>query len=380
MTVGAQLTRVTMAWQIYDLTGSALALGLSGVFSALPLVPVSLVGGALADAVERRKLLLITAAGGMLTVATLCALTFAGQIAVWHLYASGFVMTITGVLDRPARQALIPSLVPREHLLNAYTVMTTLAQAGGLVGPMLAGVALAVGGPALAYAVHALSFLAVVGALVLLRAQPTKGGVRKASLGSIVEGLRFVWSKQFILGLLGLDVAAMLFGYYQTLLPVFARDILHVGELGFGLLSAAPAVGSLVGATLMLMLGTVRRPGLLMLGAVVGYGAALIGLGSASWLGVALSCAAMLGLMDAISMAVRHTAVQLATPDDLRGRVSSAMQISVQGGNSLGAINAGFGASLLGAGPATMLGGALVALAAGLIGWRVRPVRDYRGG
>ena len=380
MTVGAQLTRVTMAWQIYDLTGSALALGLSGVFSALPLVPVSLVGGALADAVERRKLLLITAAGGMLTVATLCALTFAGQIAVWHLYASGFVMTITGVLDRPARQALIPSLVPREHLLNAYTVMTTLAQAGGLVGPMLAGVALAVGGPALAYAVHALSFLAVVGALVLLRAKPTKGGVRKASLGSIVEGLRFVWSKQFILGLLGLDVAAMLFGYYQTLLPVFARDILHVGELGFGLLSAAPAVGSLVGATLMLMLGTVRRPGLLMLGAVVGYGAALIGLGSASWLGVALSCAAMLGLMDAISMAVRHTAVQLATPDDLRGRVSSAMQISVQGGNSLGAINAGFGASLLGAGPATMLGGALVALAAGLIGWRVRPVRDYRGG
>jgi MFS family permease len=368
-----------MAWQIYDLTGSALALGLSGVFSALPLIPVSLIGGALADAVERRRLMLITAGFGMLTVVALCALTLGGVIQVWHLYAAGFVMTITGVLDRPARQALIPSLVPREHLLNAYTVMTTLVQAGGLVGPMLAGISLTLGGPAAAYAVHALSFLAVVAALVSLRLPPITGDARRASLSGIAEGLRFVWSKQFIVGLLGLDVAAMLFGYYQTLLPIFARDILRVGEVGFGVLSAAPAIGSLTGATLMLTLGTVRRPGWLMLGAVAAYGAALIGLGLSSWFAFALLFAALLGLTDAISMAVRHTAVQLATPDELRGRVSSAMQISVQGGNLLGAINAGFGASLLGAGPATMVGGGLVMLAAMLLGWRVRPVREYRG-
>jgi MFS family permease len=368
-----------MSWQIYDLTGSALALGLSGVFSALPLIPVSLIGGALADAVERRRLMLITAALGMLTVLGLCALTLAGAIEVWHLYAAGFVMTVTGVLDRPSRQSLIPSLVPREHLLNAYTVMTTLGQAGGLVGPMLAGLALALGGPAAGYAVHSVSFLAVVGALVALRVPPVRGGVRKASLGSIAEGLRFVGSKQFILGLLGLDVAAMLFGYYQTLLPVVARDVLRVGELGFGVLSAAPAVGSLAGAMLMLTLGTVRKPGWLMLGAVVVYGSALIGLGLSSWFAVALLFAAILGFADAISMAVRQTALQMATPDELRGRVSSAMQISVQGGNSIGAMNLGFGASLLGAGPATALGGVLVILAALLLGWRIRPVRDYRG-
>lgn len=378
VTMGAQITRVTTAWQIYDLTGSALALGLSGLFAALPLIPTSLLGGALADAVERRKLLLVTSLAAMATVGALAILTALGLIQVWHLYAAGFLMTITGVLDRPARQALIPSLVPREHLLNAYTLMTTLIQVGNLVGPVLAGVALIVGGPAFGYALHAGSFLAVLGALVSLRVPPIVGGGRKVSLGSIVEGLRFVWSKQVIVGLLGLDIAAMLFGYYSTLLPVFARDILRVGEVGFGLLTAAPAAGSLVGASLMLFLGAARYPGRLMLAAVAVYAVALFGLGWSVWFPASLAFAALLGLTDAVSMAIRHTAVQLSTPDSLRGRVSSAFQISVQGGNSLGTLNAGFAASVLGAGPTLMLGGGLVLLSVTLLGWRLRPVREFR--
>jgi MFS family permease len=376
-TMGSQITRAASAWLIYELTGSAFALGLSGLFSALPLIPMSLLGGALADAVERRRLMLAMQGLALLTVAALALLTASGRVAVWHLYVANVLITIVGVLDRPARQALIPSIVPPAHLLNAYTLMTTQMQAASLVGPVLAGLALATGGSALAFGIDALTFAAVIVALLLMEVPPIAAGGRKVSLGSIGEGLRFVWSKPIIVGLLGLDVVAMLFGYYQTLLPVFA-DRLGVGPQGFGLLTAAPAAGSLAGAGLMLLIGRLRRPGWTMLGAVAGYGIGLIGLGLTPWFPLALACGAALGLTDAISVAIRHAATQLNTPDTLRGRVSSVFQISVQGGNSVGALNAGFAAAALGAGPATALGGGLVLVAVALFGWLVRPLRAFR--
>lgn len=377
-TMGSQITRVTSAWLIWNLTGSAVALGLAGLVSALPLIPMSLLGGALADAVERRRLMLATQGAALLTVTALAALTAAGLVQVWHLYAAGLLITVSGVLDRPARQALIPSLVPPAHLLNAYTLMTTLIQAGGLVGPVLAGLVLATLGPAAAFTLDAVSFLAVVVALLLMRVPPIAGGPRKLSLGSIGEGLRFVRSKPIIIGLLGLDVVAMLFGYYPTLLPIFADEILRAGEAGFGLLTAAPAAGSLAGAGLMLFAGHLRRPGWVMLGAVAGYALALAGLGASTWLLLSLLCAGLLGLTDAVSMAIRHTTVQLNTPDEFRGRVASVFQISVQGGNSIGAVNAGFAAAAIGAGPATILGGVLVLAMVVLFGWLVRPLRTFR--
>jgi MFS family permease len=377
-TMGSQITRVTSAWLVWQLTGSAVALGLAGLFAALPLIPMSLLGGALADAVERRRLMLAMQGLALLTITALAVLTFTGAIQVWHIYAAGFVMTATGVLDRPARQALIPSLVSREHLLNAYTLMTTLMQVGGLVGPVIAGFTLAVAGPAAAYAVDAASFLGVVLALVFMNVPPIAGGGRKVSLASITEGLRFVWSKQVVVGLFGLDIVAMLFGFYQTLLPVFADDILKVGEMGLGALTAAPAAGALTGAGLMLLVGHVRRPGWLMLVVVAGYGLSLVGFGLSRWFPLSLVFAALLGVTDAISMAVRHTTIQLATPDELRGRVSSAMQISVQGGNSLGTVTMGAAAQLLGAGPAVALGGGLVLLAVVAFGSVVRPLRTFR--
>lgn len=375
--VGSQITRVAAAWLIYELTGSAFALGLAGLFAALPLIPMSLLGGALADAVERRRLILAMQLLALLTVGALAALTATGRIAVWHLYIANFLITIVGVLDRPARQALIPSLVPPAYLLNAYTLMTVLGQVAGLTGPVIAGFVIAVAGPATAFAVDAVTFLAVIVALVLMVMPPITGERRAISLGSIAEGLRFVRSKPIIVGLLGLDVVAMLFGYYPTLLPVFA-DLLGVGAQGYGLLTAAPAAGSLAGASIMLLIGRLRRPGWVMLLAVVGYALGLVGLGFSRWFPLALACGALLGLTDAISMAIRHAATQLNTPDELRGRVSSVFQISVQGGNSLGALNAGFAAALLGAGPATILGGGLVLVAVTLFGWLVRPLRTFK--
>lgn len=376
-TLGSQITRATSAWLIYDLTGSAAALGLAGLFAALPLVPMSLLGGALADAIERRRLLLATQALALSTVTTLAVLTASGQVAVWHLYLANLLITVVGVLDRPARQALIPSLVPPELLLNAYTLMTTLMQAASLAGPVLAGFSIATGGPALAFGIDAVTFLAVVLALLLMKLPPLIGGGRGLSLGSIGEGLRFVWSRQIIMGLLGLDVVAMFFGYYQTLLPVFA-DLLGVGPRGFGLLTAAPAAGSLAGASMMLIVGRLRRPGWVMLGAVGGYAFALMGLGFSAWFPLSLLCCALLGLTDAVSVSIRHAATQLNTPDELRGRVSSVFQISVQGGNSVGALDAGFAAAALGAGPATVLGGGLVLGAVFLFGWLVRPLRTFK--
>ncbi len=376
-TLGSQITRATSAYMIYQLTGSAFALGLSGLISALPLIPLSLLGGALADAVERRRLMLAMQVLALLTVGSLAVLAATGQIAVWHLYVANFMITIVGVLDRPARQALIPSLVAPEHLLNAYTLMTTLMQTSSLAGPVLAGLALATIGPAGAFGIDAVTFLAVIASLLLMTVPPLVGGGRALSLDSIREGLRFVWSKQIIVGLLGLDVVAMLFGYYPTLLPIFAER-LGVGPQGFGLLTAAPAAGSLAGATIMLVIGRLRRPGWVMLAAVAVYGLGLIGLGLSTWFPLALAGCALLGLSDAISVAIRQVATQLNTPDALRGRISSVFQISVQGGNSIGAMDAGIAAGVLGVGPATVVGGGLVIAAVLLFGWFVRPLRTFK--
>lgn len=376
-TLGSQITRAASAWLIYDLTGSAVALGLAGLFAALPLIPMSLLGGALADAVERRHLMLGTQILALVTVLALAALTATGLVAVWHLYAANVLITVAGVLDRPARQALVPSLVAPAHLLNAYTLLTTLGQTAGLAGPVIAGFLLAAAGPTAAFGLDALTFLAVILALLVMDVPPVAGGARRVSLGSIGEGLRFVQGTPIIVGLLGLDVVAMLFGYYPTLLPVFA-DRLGVGPEGFGLMAAAPAAGSLAGAGLMLLVGHLRRPGWVMLAAVAGYALGLVGLGLSTAFPLALAFAALLGVTDAFSMTIRHAVTQLSTPDALRGRVSSVFQISVQGGNSVGALTAGLAAGLLGVGTATVLGGGLVLVSVALFGWLVRPLRTFR--
>lgn len=376
-TLGSQITRAASAWLIYDLTGSAAALGLAGLFAALPLIPMSLLGGALADAVERRRLMLATQTLALLTVAGLAALTATGLVSVWHLYAANVLITVAGMLDRPARQSLIPGLVPPAHLLNAYTLLTTLGQAASLAGPVLAGLLLSLFGPAAAFGADSLTFLAVIFALLMMDTPPLQGGVRRIGLGSIGEGLRFVRKTPIITGLLGLDTVAMIFGYYPTLLPVFAHR-LGVGPEGYGLLAAAPAAGALAGAGLMLLLGSLRRPGWVMLVAVAGYALGLVGLGLSTWFPLALAFGVVLGLTDAFSMAIRGAVTQLNTPDALRGRVSSVFQISVQGGNSIGALIAGSAAELLGAGPATAIGGGLVLASVALFGWLVRPLRTFK--
>jgi MFS family permease len=184
--------------------------------------------------------------------------------------------------------------------------------------------------------------------------------------------MRFVWTKQFIVGLLGLDLTAMLFGYYQALLPILARDVLMVGEVGFGLLTAAPAAGAFVGTGLMLLLGSLRRAGWLMLATVAGYGLSLMGLGASAWFPLSLGFAGLLGVTNAISVTIRHTAVQLATPDELRGRVNAVEMVFISASNELGAFESGVGAALIGAVPAVVVGGIATIAVAG-VWWRLFP-------
>ncbi len=335
------------------------------------------VGGALADAVERRRLMLATQALALITVLVLAALTATGMIVVWHLYVTNVLITIVGTLDRPARQAVVSGLVSPPHLMNAYALLTTVGQSASLAGPVMAGLMLATAGPAAAFAFDALTFLAVIFALLLMDVPPLAGGGRRISVDSIGEGLRFVWASPIIVGLLGLDVVTMLFGYYPTLLPVFA-DRLGAGPEGYGLLAAVPAAGSLTGVALMLLSGRFRRPGWVMLAAVARYAFGLIGLGLSTWFPLALVFGALLGLTDAFSVTIRSAVTQLSTPDALRGRVSSVFQISVQGGNSVGALTAGLAAGLLGVGTATVLGGGMVLACVVLFGWLVRPMRTFK--
>ncbi|MBI3967694.1 MAG: MFS transporter [Chloroflexi bacterium] len=375
---GTQLSRAAMAWQVYLLTGSPLSLGLAGLFQVLPLPVITLFAGALADTVDRRRLMLVTQAGSMAVVGGLGLLTALDLVQVWHVYAAGFLMTTFAALDRPARQSLIPALVPKEHLLNAFTLMTTLANASSFVGPLVAGVVLASGSIALAYLLDAVSFLAVVVALLALRARPGRPSGGGINAQTIVAGLRFVWGTPIIATMLGLDLAAMLLGSYHLMMPVFA-DRLQVGSVGYGALLAAPAAGAVIGSTGMLLLGRVERPGWLLLAAVGGYGLALVGLGLSNLFSLSLVCAALLGVTDSLSMAIRHTTVQLATPDSLRGRVSSAFQLCVQGGPGLGALILGTTATAVGIGPAVALGGLGVVAVVALLTQLSRPLRDLRG-
>src|SRR5581483_1046751 len=250
--IGTQFTTVAMAWQIYELTNSPLQIGLLGVARALPQIALLLVGGLLADAMDRRKLMMCTQLGLFCVSTTLALLSFAGKASPHLLYAATVFLAFFTSLEQPSRQSMIPSLVPRAQLAQALALQGTQRYVPVIAGPSLAGVVLAIFGPAVCYAVDACSWLAMLAALQLLRTKiPEGGGWKTISLASLREGFRFVGSHGVILPLMILDFSATFFGNVRGLFPIYARDILLVGPKGLGVLYASRAVGSLLAAGAM---------------------------------------------------------------------------------------------------------------------------------
>lgn len=367
--IGSQFTTVAMAWQIYELTDSALQIGLLGLARAVPQMILLLFAGLLADAMNRRKLMMCTQSGLCCVSATLALLTFAGYASPHMLYVATIFLALFTSLEQPSRQSLIPNLVPREHLAQALALQGTQRYVPVIAGPSIAGVVLAWFGPAACYAIDALSWVAMLSALALLRTPIVEGGGWKSvSLRSLREGLGFVWGHGVIFPLMLLDFGATFFGNVRSLFPIYARDILLVGPKGLGLLYASRAVGSLCAAVIVSVSGPVRRAGTWILLGVLLYGVstAVFAYSQVFWLSVMML--ALCGAGDTISSILRSTLNQLSTPDELRGRMSSINSIFTSNGPQLGQFESGLVAAWLGAKMSALTGGvatlAIVALVA----------------
>ncbi len=368
----------SVLWQVWALARSELALGMVGLVRLGGQLPLSLVGGAVADAFDRRRiallgLLLIAACSGVLALATARE-----AVTLPLVYGVTLAIAVAAAFESPARTALLPTLVPREVFPNAVTVNSTLQALALASGPALSGLVIARSGVAASYALAlallAASFLSLAW-LRPLRAAQARGSV---SWSAIVEGLRFVRQRQALLGAMSLDMFAVIFGGAQALIPVYATEILGVGALGYGLLAASLQLGALAMAALLIFLPPIRRLGRALLWAVAVYGLATMVFGLSRWFPLSLAAYMAVGMADQVSVVARHTLIQLATPDALRGRVSAVNAIFIGASNQLGAAEAGFVAALTSPTFAVVSGGAACLVVLAVVAVKLPGLRRHR--
>lgn len=372
---------VATGWLVLQLTNSALQLGLLGLLRALPVMILAMVGGTIADLFDRRRLLLITQTILLLIAATLAITTAAGTVSMPLIYALTVIAGATNAFDNPARQSLIPNLVPREELTAALTLNITTFQLGQIVGPLIGGLVVARFGAQGAYAIDALSFVAVLVALLLMRARiaPTRGErAAGRGFGAILEGFVFVRRNGIILSVMLLDFLATLFGSVQSLLPTFARDVLHVGAAGLGPLYAATSAGAMVAALLLSTRSSIRAQGPVLLISIGIFGLCLVGFGLSQVFWLSLLFLAGSGAADTVSMVLRGSILQLATPDELRGRTTAVHLAFAMGGPQLGQLRAGLVASLIGPLGAAATGGVACIATVVAIAAFIPKIRHYR--
>ncbi len=369
---------VALNWHIYELTHSPIALGLIGLVRVVPIVGFSLLAGLIADATDRRKLMMVTQTVMMLVAVGLAVLTDVNLITPVAIYALTAIGAGAVAFDSPARQSLIPNLVPRPHFANAVSLGTIAWQGANIVGPMLAGVVIARLGVGAVYWINAVSFLAVLAALMLMRTRTViHGEKRDVSLGALKEGLSFVFHQPLVRGTMILDFIATFFAAANQLLPIYAKDILGIGAEGLGLLSAASAVGAVGTSFVLTFIPRLRRQGPLLLVAVglYGVGTVIFGVSRVVWLSFA--ALALTGAADIVSTVIRQTIRQLVTPDRLRGRMVSVNMIFFMGGPQLGEFEAGVAAALIGPVGSVVLGGVLCMAAVMLMAATSPELRTY---
>jgi MFS family permease len=370
--LGTQAALVALPYQIYIETGSPFLTGLLGAVELVPLVAMALLGGAVADRRDRRRLLLVDQVALVITAAALAALTFGGSPPIPLLYLLGGLTAGFGAVQNVTRSAIVPNLVEPERLRSALALSFGLMAVTMVVGPALGGVLIGAFGVGAAYVVDAVSCLAMVAAAAAMRPQPPQGGGRPVDgvLRSIAEGLRFVRRNRALTGSFAIDLMAMTFGMPRALFPVLAVSVYHAGAAGTGLLYAAVAVGATVGALTTGWLAHARRLGRIVIWAVAAWGAAIALAGLMPSLWPAALLLAVAGAADSVSAVCRSTINQTVTPDHMRGRMSSTFSLVVTSGPRLGDIEAGGVAALAGVrfsvvsgGLACVAGAALVAIA-----------------
>jgi len=362
-TIGDQMQSVAIAWQIFVLTDSSLHVGLVGLSRVVPFLLLSFIGGAVADIVSRKKLILVTQSILMASTIALVLATAAGTVTPGFIYAISVISGAASAFDGPARQSILPNLVPRTELANAMTLHTILRQTATIIGPGIGGIVIGLFGLAATYAINVGSFLAVILALILMSVVPApkRGSVK--GWDTVLGGLRYVRGEPLVLAPLLLDFVVTCLRSYRSVLPVFARDILAVGPQGLGLLHSAGSVGALATGITMGAIGDIKHKFAVMILAYASQGLFLIGFGLSSTFWISLLMLAGYGVGNVVSEVMRNTIVQLKTPDNLRGRVSALSSMFTSGGPQLGQVQMGAVASLLGPIGATIVGGIGVILA-----------------
>jgi MFS family permease len=381
---GSMMQGAAILWHVSLLVPPdqrGLALGMVGLVRVLPIIALSLIAGVVADAVDRRRLLLVTQSGMALCAAVLAAVTFAHVQALWPVYVLAACGAAFGSFDGPARQSLVPNLVPREHLPNAISLNTIMFQAAAVAGPALGGLVIGTLGVGWAYALNAVSFLGVIAALLAMRGVPVRAGegTARITLAAAVEGLKFVFRAPLIRSTMLLDFFATFFASANALLPIFAQDILRVGASGYGVLSAAPSVGALLTSVVLVhRLETIDHRGRAMLVSVAGFGLATVVFGLSRNFVLTFICLALTGVTDTVSMVIRNVIRQLNTPDEMRGRMTGVNMVFFMGGPQLGELEAGVVAHAFGAAVSVVSGGIACVAATAWVAARTPALRAYR--
>ncbi len=370
-----QIQTAVLGWQVYELTGDPLALGFVGLSEAVPFLALTLLGGWAADRVDRRLLALGSLAVIAVSGAWLLAASAGTLRSPLPLYAAQALAGLGRAFFRPASASLGTELVPREHYQNAATWRSSIFHGTMIAGPAAGGALIALGGPRLAYAVE-MGLLGVgLAALLAVGPRPRPVAARRHPVAEIADGVRFVFREPLLLGPLSLDLFAVLFGGATALLPIFAKDVLHVGEVGFGWLRAAPAIGSVATSLALTRLGHFQRAGRAMLACVALFGVTWIAFALSRSYALSMALLAAGGALDAVSVVLRSTLVQTFTPQEMMGRVSAVNSLFIGSSNELGAFESGVAARLLGTVPSVVFGGTMTLVTVALVAWRAPRLR-----
>lgn len=367
-TAGRMITAVVLPYQVYVLTGDVLAVGALSLVQLVPILVFTLGGGAVADAMDRRRLLLITQVSLAIVTMGLALVALAPAPSIAGIYALAFVAAGLSSVDQPARASAIPRLVAPERLQSAISLNQLVFNAGAVVGPAIGGIIVASVDVSAAYAVDAVTYGAAIVVLLMMHPIPPSPGAVRPSLAAVAEGLRFARRRRPVLGTFVVDFVAMVFGSPRSLFPAMALDVFKVGPVGLGLFSSAIALGAMVGAFFTGWTTGVRRPGRAVLVAVAVWGMGIAGFGLLTFsFPLALLCLAIAAAADVVSAVLRSFMVQSLTPDALRGRVSSIHILVVTGGPRIGDAEAAAVAALAGPVVSVVSGGILTVLGVGVL-------------
>ncbi|MFM9050807.1 MAG: MFS transporter [Bacteroidota bacterium] len=383
LTLALQIQFVALSWQVYELTDDVFSLGLLGLSEALPAVGLALYGGYMADRSDRRKIVVVVTFLMLLLSSVLWFISekvISGVIlSAWPFYAVMFAIGAMRGFYSPAQFSLMTQLVPREAYANSSAWNSTFWHIAVVAGSTAGGLLLGAFGEQLTYvSVIVLLLLALFQVMRIPPQKFTAATAEESVWSSMRKGLRFVFKREEILGAMTLDLVAVLFGGATAMLPVFAKEVLHVGESGFGLLRAAPFAGSVIMALVMTKYPPLQNAGKKLLVCVAGFAVCMIGFALSRSFYLSMVILALSGAFDNVSVVIRSTIVQFLTPDDMRGRVSAVSTMFISSSNEIGSFESGFAAKILGLVPSVVIGGSIALGSVGIAAWRMPRLRKLQ--